>query len=183
MASKKVKAVQKEGGKKGIDLQGIQDLGGMNFSVVNVDEPEGDMAYVLMCIDAMNAEVDETAEERRGGAGEMGKMVFSSGLDALVFAAHVPEKLQEQSSAAEWVAAVAAKLGDGAIVCGPQSAGAAQAIIYGDKAKEIFPIKLKDEALKHGFEYLSGKGLVKDSGDSDDDEELVFGDHSFDEWN
>jgi len=40
----------------------------------------GWLAYVMLCVLAgMNVEVDEAAEERKGGAGHLGKMLLSAG--------------------------------------------------------------------------------------------------------
>merc|ERR1712072_1192333 len=42
----------------------------------------------------MNAEIDEEAEERRGGAGHIGKMIFSAGPEFLQLVCNVPADLQ-----------------------------------------------------------------------------------------
>lgn len=39
----------------------------------------------------MNAKSDPTEEERKGGSGHIGKMIFSAGVDQLAVAAYVPE--------------------------------------------------------------------------------------------
>jgi hypothetical protein len=57
----------------------------------------------------MNAPVDEGAEERKGGAGGLGKMLLSAGEKVLAIVCHVPKALQESNAAfnlKEWVEAV-----------------------------------------------------------------------------
>merc|ERR1712054_740891 len=84
MAEKKLKAVTKEGGKKGVEIEGACDMGGMAFFCTQLDEPDGDMDLLEKGFAAMNAEPDPTEEERRGGAGKVGKVVFSAGPSALL---------------------------------------------------------------------------------------------------
>jgi hypothetical protein len=42
------------------------------------------------------------------------------------------------------------------------------------KAPEVFPLKLRDEAIGQGFAYLRSKKLVPEVEDSDDDEKGSF---------
>lgn len=65
-------AAIKEGGKKGVDLAGVSAMGGVCFFNLAVDTPEGDIELLQSVIDGANAEVDESAEERKGGAGDIG---------------------------------------------------------------------------------------------------------------
>lgn len=81
----------------------------------------------------MNAEVDESAEERKGGAGGLGKMLLSAGDKQLAIVCHVPKALQESNESfniKEWVQAVVGATGatvteEGEEVSGaPRSPGA-----------------------------------------------------------
>merc|ERR1719160_58388 len=76
--AKKKKAVLKEGGKRGVEIEGAADMGGLQFFCTSVDEPEGDCELLDMCVTAMNQKSDPTEEERKGGSGHIGKMVFSA---------------------------------------------------------------------------------------------------------
>merc|ERR1712190_695671 len=49
----KVKKVIKEGGKRGVEIDGAADMGGLQFFCTSVDEPEGDMELLGKCMDAM----------------------------------------------------------------------------------------------------------------------------------
>ncbi len=65
----------------------------------------------------MNAEVDEASEERKGGAGNLAKMLLSAGKDTLLILVHVPAALAAEKglNAKEW-AEVVLKPVDGSIV-------------------------------------------------------------------
>merc|ERR1712150_129430 len=87
---KKKKKVIKEGGKRGVEIEGAADMGGLQFFCTSVDEPEGDTALLMESVKAMNAWSDPTDEERKGGSGHIGKMIFSAGTDQLAICAYVP---------------------------------------------------------------------------------------------
>merc|ERR1719245_158734 len=52
---------------------------------------------------AMNAKSDPTEEERKGGSGHIGKMIFSAGTEQLAICAYVPEEKQSELSCEEWL--------------------------------------------------------------------------------
>merc|ERR1712194_403349 len=51
--AKKLKKVLKEGGKRGVEIEGAADMGGLQFFCTSVDEPEGDVALLLESVKAM----------------------------------------------------------------------------------------------------------------------------------
>lgn len=126
----------------------------------------------------MNAEPDPTAEERKGGAGHIGKMIFSAGAKQLIMVAYVPPEKQAKVDAGVWMADVCEAVG-GKVVGSP-SAGFAMGEADGDFDKSKFPIKMKDEALAAGINYLKSKGCFPDTADNDDDDDVAFGDDAFD---
>ena len=63
---KKLKKVIKEGGKRGVEIEGAADMGGLQFFCTSVDEPDGDIDLALECVKAMNAEPEPDSEERKG---------------------------------------------------------------------------------------------------------------------
>lgn len=65
-------AAVKEGGKKGVDLAGVSAMGGVAFFNLAVDTPEGDLELLEFVLEGANVPVDESAEERKGGAGDIG---------------------------------------------------------------------------------------------------------------
>jgi len=70
--------------------------GGVSFFNVAVDEPNGDMAMLEKVMEGCNALVDEAAEERKGGAGDIGKFLLSAGDEQLVAYGHMPKALEEK---------------------------------------------------------------------------------------
>ena len=47
--------IVKEGGKKGVEIEGASDMGGLDFFCTTMELPEGDTDLLLMSMDAMNA--------------------------------------------------------------------------------------------------------------------------------
>lgn len=70
-------------------------MGGVQYFNLAVEEPQGDMSLLEKVLEGANLEVDENAEERRGGAGSLGKFLLSAGETKLVAIGHVPKALAE----------------------------------------------------------------------------------------
>merc|ERR1712012_1522525 len=68
----------------------------------------GDMELLVESMKAMNAKSDPTEEERKGGSGHIGKMIFSAGTEQLAICAYVPEEKQAELSCEDWLKAVLA---------------------------------------------------------------------------
>merc|ERR1711874_564617 len=101
-----LKKIIKEGGKKGVEIEGAADMGGMQFFNTVVDLCDGQLDLLEESLKAMNAESDPTEEERKGGSGKIGKMIFSAGEQQLGVIAYVPTDKQDQLSCEEWMMAV-----------------------------------------------------------------------------
>lgn len=56
----------------------------------------GDVELLIKCVEAMNAPCDDAEEERKGGAGDIGKMIFSINDDRVAIVAHVPESKKDR---------------------------------------------------------------------------------------
>merc|ERR1712050_753727 len=104
----KLKKVIKEGGKRGVEIEGAADMGGLQFFCTSMDLPDGDLDLLVESMKAMNAKSDPTEEERKGGSGHIGKMIFSAGAEQLAVVAYVPEAKQGELSCKEWLKAVLA---------------------------------------------------------------------------
>lgn len=139
----------------------------MSFFGVAVENAEGELELLQQVVDGANTEVDESAEERKGGAGDIGKLFFSAGDKQLALICHVPQELTAKLSAAEWVEAVLKPLGGGNIV--ETSENLIKAVVAADPENNKFPLKMRDEAISASFTLLRAKGLVPDV-DSDDDD-------------
>merc|ERR1719473_1920280 len=87
---KKLKVVKKEGGKKGAEIAGAGDMGGIEFFTTTCETPEGDPRLVEIVCQEMNAPVDPAAEETKGGSGHVAKMLLSACDAQLALVAYVP---------------------------------------------------------------------------------------------
>ena len=140
---------------------------------ISVDTPGNDWTLMQHVMDGASAEVDEAAEERKGGAGNIGKMFASAGDKALIIQFHVPKALIVQLKEADknylelkdWVDAIVAAVGGTVEELGEEVAKVSAAA---DPEKDRFPLKLRDAAIAAGVNLLRTKGLIPDD-DSDDD--------------
>merc|ERR1712150_197862 len=173
--AKKLKKVIKEGGKRGVEIEGAADMGGLQFFCTSVDEPDGDIALLVESVKAMNTKSDPAEEERKGGSGHIGKMVFSAGTDQLAICAYVPEEKQAELECDEWIKKVLA-LFQGSVVASAKDYCTGS--IKTDGNKGIFPLKIRESLILEANNFLRSKGLFPEDNDSDDDE-YVFGDDDF----
>merc|ERR1712193_442218 len=100
---KQLKKVIKEGGKRGVEIEGAADMGGLGYFCTSMDEPGGDLEFLEASMTAMNAESDPTEEERKGGSGAIGKMLFSAGDAQLAIMAYVPSDKTKDNQADVWL--------------------------------------------------------------------------------
>jgi len=174
--AKLLKKALKEGGKRGVEIEGAADMGGLQFFCTSVDVPEGDVNLLMECTKAMNTKSDPTEEERKGGSGHIGKMVFSAGIEQLAIVAYVPEGKQQELSCAEWLQKVVSVHPGGQVVTpgNDYSVG----IIPQNADKGVFPLKIREGLILEANNFLRAKGLFPED-DGDDDDEMVFGDDDF----
>lgn len=85
-----MKACLKEGGKKGQNCAGMSTFG-IHFFCVAIESAEGNMKLLEKVMEGMNVEVDEAAEDRKGGAGDLGKILFNANDQKLVIMCHTPK--------------------------------------------------------------------------------------------
>merc|ERR550537_220914 len=102
---KKMKKIKKEGGKRGVEIEGAADMGGLQFFCTTMDEPGGDVDCLYESLKAMNEKSDPSEEERKGGSGRIGKMLVSKDQEdsKLALVAYVPPAKQEELKASEWM--------------------------------------------------------------------------------
>lgn len=184
---KKLKKVIKEGGKRGVEIEGAAAMGGLMFFCTSVDEPEGKLELTLECMKGMNAISDPSEEERKGGAGKLGKMILSMTDDVLTLVTYVPKNHHEKCKANEWLKHVVDlttdmktdKVSEGVQTFEGVSGDAyAGIVLKKDGELGIFPLKMRDTAITHAYAYLKARDLFPDA-DDDDDDEYVFGDEDF----
>jgi len=172
---KLLKKVLKEGGKRGVEIEGAADMGGLQFFCTAVDECNGDLELLELSLGAMNAEKIEGDEERRGCSGHVGKTIFSCGTEQLGVIAYVPEEKKGELSCEEWLKNTL-NLFQGEIV--KSSATVCTGIVKANGDKNIFPLKIREPMILEANNFLRKKGLFPEDKDSDDDE-MVFGDDDF----
>jgi len=171
---KKLKKVIKEGGKRGVEIEGAADMGGLRFFSTSVDEPEGDMDMLTESMKAMNNQPDPGDEERKGCSGHIGKTIFSAGVDQLAIVSYVPKEEQGNLNCKEWMQAILANFG-GELVS--EAADICTGRVLADGNKNVFPLKIREPMLFEANNFLRKKGLFPE--DNSDDDDMVFGDDDF----
>merc|ERR1712232_1446020 len=157
-------------------MGGAADMGGLQFFCTSVDEPEGDLELLLESVGAMNAKSDPTEEERKGGSGHIGKMVFSAGMAQLAIVAYVPETKHGELSCKEWLEKVLSLYPSGKLA--KEGKDLCSGAIPTDSDKGIFPLKIREGLILEANNFLRKKGLFPEDND-DDDDDYVFGDDDF----
>ena len=178
---KLLKAVVKEGGKKGVEIEGASDMGGLEFFCTTIETPEGDVELLQMAMTAMNAQPDPEAEDRKGCSGHVGKMIFSTSVEQLAIVAYVPAAKKEKIDITEWVQSVLTAVGGTVMMRPPMEAVSpdkglvVEAAVKADPENNKYSLKDKDTAMAAAFTFLREKGAFpEDDGDESDD--MVFGD-------
>lgn len=174
LRAKLIAKCAKEGGKKAQDIAGLRDMGGVSYFHVSLDSCDADFELMEHSMQGMNKDCPEDAEERSGGAGDIGKCLLSYNDDKLAIYMHVPKNLQDVCSIDEWYDALTEgtkfkKLsGDKEFI---------KAEMLADQDNGIYPIKIRDDIINKGYRHLEAKQLVMP--DDDDEDEVVFGDDDF----
>ena len=193
--AKLLKTVIKEGGKKGVEIEGASDMGGLDFFCTTIESPDGDLDLLSLAMQAMNADPDPEAEDRKGCSGHVGKMIFSAGPKQLAMVGYVPKDESNKSASkidvSVWMEKVVAAVGgkvmcakeaapptlttaDGTFQC-PHGGNFAKAVVLSDPDKGKFALKDKDAAMAAAFAYLREHGAFPED-DGDDSDDMVFGD-------
>lgn len=153
--AKLVKAAVKEGGKKGVDISGLSDMGGVKFYHLALESCEGNVHLIKAAMEGMNVEVDETADERKGGAGDIGKMLLSASNTELILYCHVPDHLQSTLTPAAWMAEVGKHV-DAEVK--ETTKNTVLAVAKGNPDKQRYPLKMRDLVSGVGYQFLRQKG-------------------------
>lgn len=173
MASKAEKAAFKEGGKKGQDLAGMSDMGGVKFFSIAIDSAGGDWKLMDLVLEGMNKKVDETADDRKGGASEIGKCLMFADDKAVLIVCHVPDVLKDMINMDEWfgkiVGSIEGEAGEKVPYEGEGGGFVMRSTVGKNEAKNLFPLKMRDTAIGASFEYLVSKELVRPDDDDDDE--------------
>jgi len=171
---KLLKKVIKEGGKRGVEIEGAADMGGLQFFCTSVDEPQGDLDLLVESLNAMNAEAIPGEEERKGCSGHIGKTIFSCGTDQLAVVAYVPEDKLAVLNCEEWLKSTLAPFQGEVMKTGKQICTGR---VKANSDKGVFPLKIREPMILEANNFLRKKDLFPEDKDSDD--EMVFGDDDF----
>merc|ERR1712050_386826 len=106
------------------------------------DEPEGDIDMLVESVKAMNAKSDPAEEERKGGSGHIGKMVFSAGTERLAVVAYVPDDKQSELSCEEWLGQVLGTQPGGKVTKKGKDYSGGSVPTNADKG--VFPLKIRE---------------------------------------
>lgn len=186
---KKLAKIVKAGGKRGVEIEGAADMGGLQYFCTKMDEPAANLALLVEATKAMNAKSDPSEEERKGGAGKVGKIVMSATETECAIIAYVPKDKTGDCSAKDWLKQVMVDCLDGSEkkfeACelevksyeGVDEKSWATCEVKNNPEKELFVMKFKDQIISHAYAYLRKRGLFPE--DDEDSEEMVFGDEDF----
>merc|ERR1712151_925396 len=116
--AKKLKKIVKEGGKRGVEIEGAADMGGLQFFCTTMEEPNGDVDMLYESMKAMNEKSKPDEEERKGGSGRIGKMIISKDQadTQLALVAYCPPAKQSVLAADVWMKDMLAELGGGELL-------------------------------------------------------------------
>lgn len=162
------KAALKEGGKKGQDICGLNEMGGVSYFHIAVDNAFGRWDLIEEVMKGFNTPVDPAGEDRKGGAAHLGKCLLSAADAKLIIYCHVPKtEFTEAASAQEWIDVMMPVLGKGAKITETKGEYI-KAEAPADTDKNLFPLKMRDSAINMGFDMLKKKKLVIDQGSDED---------------
>jgi len=174
--AKLIKTVEKEGGKKGVEIAGAADLGGLEFFCCNMMLVGGSVDMLKLSMAAMNKESDPSEEEMKGGSGHVGKMIFSATAEdaekpGVAFVAYVPEILKEKVNVQEWAEDIVAKFPPTAEIT-ESTATVVSGFVASAPDNSRFLLKDKDNLLPAARDFLKSKNAIPQvEQDSDDDME------------
>jgi len=175
---KMIKNVKKEGGKKGSELAGAADMGGIEYFSTQVETPQGDPRLLEIVNQEMNQEVDPAEEETKGGSGRVAKCLLSASDKQLAILTYVPKDKTGIITADEWMNSIIKAFGGYGEIVTTVDKRKCVATFAQDGAAGKFPIKLRDEGIAASVAFLKSKGLFPDK-DDDSDDYMVFGDDDF----
>lgn len=175
LSEKVVAKAFKEGGKKGVEIEGAADTSGLTCFCTRMQSSNGDIRLLEAAMEGMNAVPDpEDPEERKGCSGAIAKLIISENEPEkkIAMVAYVPEKMKDQLDAIEWMKSVCDTELGGGVGGAPDDSSTnvwATSTAVEDTDKGFFYLKMKDNTLGAAIAFLREKGLFQD--DESDEEE------------
>ena len=168
-ATDKQKALaKKEGAKKGQDLSGLQDLGGVSYFHVALENCDANWVLMDQAMAGANEDVDPNAEDRKGGSANIGKAFLSANEDKLCIFLYVPEAVSDKVTIQEWFAVLIEASGAKVVQAPPEDKpyGTAKAELL--HVPEVFPLKVRDVTSSLGYQFLRTKKVIPDEESSEE---------------
>ena len=131
------------------------------------------MDLLEVCLEGFNKEVDPEAEDRKGGAGGLAKMLFSHNDTTLSIIVHLPKALQDKLALQEWADTAIAALEPMKMKVLGQTDEVIKLEGKTDIDAGVYAHKKKDECIGQVYHFLTQKSLVM--ADDSDDEDIVYG--------
>lgn len=177
---KKMKKVLKEGGKKGVEIEGAADMGGLKYFCTKVLEPKGDLEMLIETMKAMNQKCDPEEEERKGGSGAVGKSIWSmdddNNLCIVTYSAN-----SKECNAKEWLQGVLESMEIASKGVSPDeksNENYAFVKVVNDGEKEVFCLKVRDYVIQKSNEWLIKKELIPEIESESEEECYDFDDYA-----
>ena len=160
LTKKQQRKVVAAGSKKGKDMLGIHETGGMAFYVAHIPECQGNPEAL---------EAATLAAVMAAAPTKLAMCLVTNSDAALVMSFVVPESRAESLNIDEWLSTATAGLG-GEVV--KHSDTTLLYLAPADTANNLFPHKMQDTAMARSFELLRAKNLMVDDDGSDEEFDL-----------
>ena len=132
------------------------------------------MDLLEVCLEGFNKDIDPEADDRKGGAKGLAKMLFSHNETTLSIIANLPKELQDKTTLKEWVAAATTALEPMKMKVVGETEEVIKLEGKTDIDAGIYAHKKKDECIGQVYHWLTQKALVM--ADDSDGEDIVYGD-------
>ena len=173
LSEKVVAKAFKEGGKKGVEIEGAADTSGLTCFCTRMQSSDGKIKLLEAAMEGMNVVPDPAdPEERKGCSGRISKLIISENekAGAIAMVAYVAEDMKDKLNAIDWMKAVCeTELGGGVGGAPDDDATDVWATCTAVEDKEnFFFLKMKDNTLSAAIGYLRDKGLFQDDESEDE---------------
>lgn len=170
---KEVAKVFKEGGKKGVEIEGAADMSGLTCFCTRIQNAKGEVALLEVAMEGMNAIPDPSdEEERKGCSGHISKVLISESEEKgqIAMVAYVADQTKDKLNAKDWLQGVCdSTLGGGVGGTVDEGATATWATVTSKEDKEnYFFLKMKDNCLGAAIAYLRERDLFQDDSSSEE---------------
>lgn len=173
MKEKDVAKVFKEGGKKGVEIEGAADMSGLTCFCTRIQSAKGDVRLLEVAMEGMNAIPDPSdEEERKGCSGHISKILISECEEkgSIAMVCYVAKETADKLNAKEWLQAVCdSDLGGGVGgTCDETSTASWATVTCVEDKENFFFLKMKDNCLGAAINYLRDRDLFQDDSSSEE---------------